>query len=736
MKPILDGLTFDDVLLVPRHSKIKSRSEVNLTTNIGLMELELPIISANMKTVTGPKMAREMNNCGGLGILHRFWSDDKKENAKFMFDHYDQNCTHFSTTPAQIGVSVGLDDNDFWEEYCTRYSAVNDWESGFFPKVICVDIAHADNDHCLKWVYELRKRIDQLKAKPVLMVGNVSTGDGAWNVYNAGADCVKVGQGSGCFAAGTRILMSNGFYKNIEDIEPGDRVINMYGKSVTVKAKIKTGIKRVNKIKISTYHKLVYVTPEHKFWVGDLSTIKESTLKSYGYKKALSKNHRNSLSKIKWMEIGDERKKSTLFPRFINFEMPKTFEISIKKRCFGNGKDPSVGRLTDVILKPSYELGYLFGTFLGDGHAMIATTNDGKSNIDHVKWYFGKNEEKFAKQTCDCIDFLFGENTAKIVHTNNTIDVVWYYKPFADFLQSFGEKKNKKLPEQYLVCHNDYIMGLMNGLIDSDGHIENTGRKRLTNTSEYIIELYSICSYIINGAMPNAQFKQPSTGNLIFKNIENFNDGYISENIVTEKKRLLDNFQVSKILENKDTGIELEVYDIEVDCETHSFIAGNCIVHNSLCSTRIETGNGVPQLTALMEVKDRLDDKISIVSDGGIRTAGDIVKALCFADAVMVGNLLAGTDCAPGDIITIHGRQYKTYVGSSTHKTNHIEGVRGLVPIDIPTAEKLRILSEGIESGLSYQGVDNLKDLQKVAQFVRISNSGLIESKPHDVFGL
>lgn len=173
----------------------------------------------------------------------------------------------------------------------------------------------------------------------------------------------------------------------------------------------------------------------------------------------------------------------------------------------------------------------------------------------------------------------------------------------------------------------------------------------------------------------------------------------------------------------------------------------------SLCSTRIETGNGFPQLSALDNIYDasfkreknpntalgptrdiKTNERcFKIIADGGIRKAGDLTKSLCFADVAMLGNVLAGTDEAEGTTITIDGIDYKEYNGSSTHKTNNVEGVRSLVRSKGPVATVVKKLIEGLQSGCSYQGVDNLEDLRKNPEFVEISNSGLIESHPHDI---
>jgi IMP dehydrogenase len=172
----------------------------------------------------------------------------------------------------------------------------------------------------------------------------------------------------------------------------------------------------------------------------------------------------------------------------------------------------------------------------------------------------------------------------------------------------------------------------------------------------------------------------------------------------------------------------------------------------SLCTTRIETGNGVAQLTAIMDVAKEQASLIALertrprdpdttpkfrdfpfIADGGIKNAGDIVKALCFADMIMAGNLFAGTDESPGELLSMGGHSYKRYAGSSTHKVNHIEGVVAMVPCKGPTEHVLTKLLEGLRSGCSYQGVDNLKDLKESPVFMKISNAGLQESHPHDV---
>lgn len=210
-------------------------------------------------------------------------------------------------------------------------------------------------------------------------------------------------------------------------------------------------------------------------------------------------------------------------------------------------------------------------------------------------------------------------------------------------------------------------------------------------------------------------------------------------------------------------GVRDFVIQLRENCPDACIIAGNVVTESgaqmlwaagvdiikigvgngSTCSTRIETGNGYPQLSALINVceavyvgreRDGQEPQYPMfIADGGIKSAGDCVKALCFADLVMIGNLFAGTLEAPGEIISVNGQRFKKYAGSSTHKQKHIEGVVGMVPYKGQVGNVIIKLTEGIRSGCSYQGVDQVRKLQIKPEFVVISNAGLSESKPHSV---
>lgn len=176
------------------------------------------------------------------------------------------------------------------------------------------------------------------------------------------------------------------------------------------------------------------------------------------------------------------------------------------------------------------------------------------------------------------------------------------------------------------------------------------------------------------------------------------------------------------------------LFEAGADCVRQNVGAG------SICLTRIESGVGMPQFTSVMEACRARDDfmqkkkkKVFVIADGGMTTVGCICKALCFADLALSGNMFAGTDETPGEKIEIDGKWYKNYEGSSTHKADRIEGVKGRVLYKGPIAGIVKRMREGIQSCCSYSGVNNLVDLKIDPQFVRITQAGLIESNYHDV---
>src|SRR3989338_6591793 len=174
----------------------------------------------------------------------------------------------------------------------------------------------------------------------------------------------------------------------------------------------------------------------------------------------------------------------------------------------------------------------------------------------------------------------------------------------------------------------------------------------------------------------------------------------------------------------------------------------------SICTTRVISGVGVPQLSAILEVVSVASKKgVPVIADGGMRTSGDIAKALAAgASAVMFGNLLAGTDETPGNIVEKDGGKYKEYRGmgsksvieSAAGKERYFthgreggpEGGEGLVPYKGPVAEVVATLASGVQVGMGYSGARTLKEFHNKARFIRITSASIVEGKPHSLSGI
>jgi len=159
----------------------------------------------------------------------------------------------------------------------------------------------------------------------------------------------------------------------------------------------------------------------------------------------------------------------------------------------------------------------------------------------------------------------------------------------------------------------------------------------------------------------------------------------------------------------------------------------------SICSTRIQTGHGVPGFHTITDCA-RSDRDAPIIADGGIRNSGDIVKALAAgADFVMLGSLLSGTDETPGDTISTRDGKFKSYRGMASKdaqvewrgRTASLEGIATTVPCKGSVDDILEDLARGIRSGLSYSGARTISELQAKARFIRQTTSGQAESTTH-----
>ncbi|WP_185862022.1 IMP dehydrogenase [Blattabacterium cuenoti] len=170
----------------------------------------------------------------------------------------------------------------------------------------------------------------------------------------------------------------------------------------------------------------------------------------------------------------------------------------------------------------------------------------------------------------------------------------------------------------------------------------------------------------------------------------------------------------------------------------------------SICTTRVIAGVGMPQITAINDVYEYAKKRnVNVVSDGGIRYSGDVVKAIAAgASSVMIGSLFAGTDESPGEEVFFKGRKFKTYVGMGSliamkrgskdryfqfHEKSVPEGIEAIVPYKGKIKDVIYQICGGLRSGMGYCGVSSITELMQKGKFVRITNSGLKENHPHSV---
>ncbi len=174
----------------------------------------------------------------------------------------------------------------------------------------------------------------------------------------------------------------------------------------------------------------------------------------------------------------------------------------------------------------------------------------------------------------------------------------------------------------------------------------------------------------------------------------------------------------------------------------------------SICTTRVVSGAGVPQITAIADVYRVAKPKgIPVIADGGIKFSGDITKAITAgASSVMLGNLLAGTDESPGDIVIYQGRSYKTYRGMGSLQAMKEgsrdryfqdmtlsesklvpEGIEGRVPLKGGAARIIQMMVGGLKAGMGYAGCRSIEEMKRKARFIKITAAGLRESHVHDV---
>jgi inosine-5'-monophosphate dehydrogenase len=810
------GLTFDDVLLLPGYSEVNPSEAVTATRLSRRIALNIPLLSSAMDTVTEARMAIAMARQGGIGVLHRNLSiedqaaqvDLVKRSEAGMVTHpvtcspehtledVDRMCGRYRISGLPVvdadGVLLGIVTNrdtrfesdqqrlvrdvmtpmplvtapvGVSNEEALRLLQANKIEKlplvdatghlrglitvkdfvkkdqyplatkdddgrlrvaaaiGFFDDAfkrgmalvdagvdaIVVDVAQGHGKGVLDMIAQLKA--DPAAAHVDIIGGNVATRAGAQALVDAGADGVKVGVGPGCFSAGTRVLMADGTYRDIDKVVAGDRVITGDGQPTTVVKAWCTGVREVVAVRHTTSGVETFATPDHRYLTGDVSSVSRAGLASRGSVDVLERPTSPGAGTICWREIGTVDRDALLFPRHVRFELPEHLRLDLR---------------ADVI-EESEDLGYLLGFFLGAGHAVL--DDDGSGDIGRVSFSVGSHESAVRDRVLDAVERVVGVRPAPGDDKDGVQHLHLASLQWATLLAACGKNDDKHLPAGWLCSDPAYLRGLLHGLVDSGGHVDGG----FGSSSRPLSELHGVLCLLVNGSLPGVQDEA----------------GLPSHE-----------YSGVTLLGVRQTGLSVPVYDIEVEAESHSFIADNAIVHNSICTTRVVAGVGVPQVTAIHHAALACRPAgVPVIGDGGLQYSGDIAKALVAgADTVMLGSLLAGVEESPGELVFTNGKQFKTYRGmgslgamqsrgpkKSYSKDRYSqadvasddklvpEGVEGQVPYRGPLAAVAHQLIGGLRQSMYYVGAADIAELQAKGQFVRITAAGLKESHPHDI---
>ncbi|HET9532595.1 MAG TPA: IMP dehydrogenase [Blastocatellia bacterium] len=405
----------------------------------------------------------------------------------------------------------------------------------------------------------------------------------------------------------------------------------------------------------------------------------------------------------------------------------------------------------------------LIGYYLAEGYIV------GKPNNRQARFAFGAHEQAYAEDVCRLVDSIFGYRGTTVHETRrHALEARVNNHAIARLLESLipSGARNKRMPEFLLNQTRECLRQLLIGALRGDGCLKNPRRIAYKTVSPHLA--HQIADVFMRlGYMPSIQSasndrKNWSTsyhvrisGSQCARFAEEFPELGIEYPVDLKVKQDYfaddDYFYVAVLsVESEESG-EVEVFNLEV-AEDHTYVANRVAVHN--CTTRVVSGAGVPQITAIMDcARAARGTGVPVVADGGIKYSGDITKAIAAgADSVMIGSLFAGTDESPGEIILFQGRSFKSYRGmgsisamkqgsrdrygqaGETQMAKLVpEGIEGRVPYKGPLSSLVHQLVGGLRAGMGYCGCRTITELQERARFIRVTSAGLRESHVHDV---
>lgn len=405
----------------------------------------------------------------------------------------------------------------------------------------------------------------------------------------------------------------------------------------------------------------------------------------------------------------------------------------------------------------------LIGYYVAEGYCA------GNSNNRQARFAFGQHEAAYVEDVRCLVGAIFGyrETTANPT-PRHALEARVNNHAVAKFFESLipSGAPNKKLPEFVLNQTPECLRQLLIGALRGDGCLKDPRRIAYKTSSPHLahqiaeiftrlgylpsvqsyqskVEDWSTTYHVRIGGAQCARFATefPELGLQYPDSIDARQDYFADE----------DHIYVPVLSVELESDQNLEVFNLEV-AEDHTYIANRVAVHN--CTTRVVSGAGVPQITAIAEaVRGATGSGVPIIADGGIKYSGDITKAIATgADVVMIGSLLAGTDESPGEIILYQGRNFKTYRGMGSlaamkegskdrygQESEEMEsklvpeGIEGRVTYKGSLAALIGQLVGGLRAGMGYTGCRTIGELQQNARFIKISSASLKESHVHDV---
>lgn len=786
------AVTFDDVLIQPAYSEV-SIADVDVTTHITKnIRIKVPVISSPMDTVTQSEMAKAMAKRGGVGVIH--YNCSIEDQKKYVAAVKKENLL--------VGAAVGPHDDE-------RVKVLLDKEVDF----IVIDTAHGHRKSVIDAIKRYKKEgveviggniVSAKAAEDLIAAGadGLRVGVGPGSIcFEAGAlvlmedysvkpieqvqagDRVITHKGRArtvtktyarpykgelvqVKAGGSPLLISatpnHPFYAIVFDVD--EKRMKKYGPKhfYSKKGGRELSWTPADELLLGS----VVVTPRQDACRGVPAPVLDLVELVPGY----SADEKSIWSEKRGFNPNSESHVD-LAHRFLT--TPRVIQSVVHG---GQSRDTILGMHVNAWLDAThYEreiqsnklnrhvslgepLMRLFGYYLAEGFI------GGPENNKTLRFGFSKLETAYHEDVKEIIRDKFGyPNTS--VHASKTrggVSVIAYSHILARFFERlFGTgMQGKKIPAFFFDLDPRLLKGLLVGLIRGDGTVKEKGRVTYTTTSAslafQVAELFSRLGFIagirrIPKAKPNWSdtFKVGISG----KQVRAFAGAFpelgvrLAESNGKQQVWRDDQYVYFGIDEVSRVSKSATVYNLEVD-EDESYVVNRIAVHN--CTTRVITGIGVPQLTAVSEVADYASKyKVPVIADGGIKYSGDLAKAIAAgADCGMLGNALAGTDEAPGEIVNSGGAKFKRYRGMGSVdslKANYAhrydafkkslvpEGVSGLIKYKGSVDDVITQFEGGLKKAMVYVGAKNIEEFKKKAFFVRITQTGLKESHPHSL---